>query len=247
MVKTRAKKRTNIAAARTAAATKIQKFIRKRIRHRLPVRPRPVIHHNPLANHRLLSLIAPHLSPANLRSLANATRAPAPFEVRAMQNANVARRRREAAEVAIGRLPRIGPRPNYSVQMKMLRMIDTARAYVARNANLRRNAPNLNRRLAMLRNDILRKLNHRTTNTTHNHTINNNTFSRINVGNNNNNNNNNRRGFIHLRNVLVRKPNNVENNGQNWDWVGGSVNFENFTNNGRNFDHYSTMPKGYYH
>jgi hypothetical protein len=236
MVKlTRAKKRANVAAARTAAATKIQKFIRKRISHRLPVRPRPVIHHNPLANHRLLSLIAPHLSPANLRSLANATRAPAPFEVRAMQNSNVARRRREAAEVAIGRLPKIGPKPNYSIQMKMLRMIDAARTVAARNASLRRNAPNLNRRLAMLRNDILRKLNHRTTSTSHTHTINNNIFSRVNVGTNNN------RGFIYIRNVLIRKPNNQNNNGFNW--VGGSVNFDNFTNNGRNFDSYATIPK----
>jgi hypothetical protein len=194
-----------------------------------------------MANHLLLNLIARHLAPANVRSLANATRAPAPFEVRAMQNANVARRRREAAEVAIGRLPKIGPRPNYSVQMKMLRMIDAARAVVARNASLRRNAPNLNRRLAMLRNDILRKLNHRTTNTTHNHNVNNNTFTRIGVGNNNNNNN---RGFIHVRNVLVRKPNNENNNGSNW--AGGSVNFRNFTNNGRNFEYYTAEPKGMY-
>jgi hypothetical protein len=142
--------------------------------------------------------------------------------------------------VAIGRLPKIGPRPNYSGQMKMLRMIDTARAVAARNASLRRNAPNLNRRLTMLRNDILRKLNHRTTNTRHNHNINNNTFSRIYVGTNNNNN----RGFIHLRNVLIRKPNYQNNNGSNW--VGGSVNFDNFTNNGRNFESYATNPKGYY-
>lgn len=241
MLKTRAKARTNNKMVRTVAATKIQKAVRKRIRHRLTVKSRPVIHHNPLASHRLLSLIAPHLSPANLRSLANATRAPAPFEVRAMQNANVARRRREAAEVTKGRLPKIGPKLIYPVQMKMLRMIDTARAYVATNANLRRNAPNLNRRLVMLRNDILRKLNHRTTNTTHNHNVNNNTFSRIGVGTNNNNN----RGFIHLRNVIVRKPNNAANNNEN-NWVGGGVNFTNFTNNGRNFASYSPFPKSYY-
>jgi hypothetical protein len=240
MVKTRAKTRANNKMARTVAATKIQKAVRKHIRHRLTVKPRPVIHHNPMANHLLLNLIARHLAPANVRSLANATRPPAAFEVRAMQNANVARRRREAAEVAAGRLPKIGPKLTYPIQMKMLRMIDAARAVVARNASLRRNAPNLNRRLVMLRNDILRKLNHRTTNTTHNHTVNNNTFSRIGVGTNNNNN----RGFIHIRNVLVRKPNNVENNGRNW--VGGNVNFDNFTNNGRNFESYMSVPKGYY-
>lgn len=237
MAKTRAQARAN--TARTVAATKIQKAVRKHIRHRLTVKPRQVIHHNPLASHRLLSLIAPHLSPANLRSLANATRAPAPFEVRAMQNANVARRRREAAEVVIGRLPKIGPRPNYSVQMKMLRMIDAARSSVATNANLRREAPNLNRRLAMLRNDILRKLNHRTINTSHKHNINHRTFSRINVGTNNNNN----RGFIHVRNVLPRKP----GNGTGSNWVGGNVNFDNFTNNGRNFESYTIEPKGYFH
>lgn len=222
MAKTGVKKRANVAAARTAAAIKIQKFIRKRISHRLPVRPRPVIHHNPIANQTILRLVSRFLSPNNIRSLANATRAPAPFEVRAMQNANVNRRRREAAEVARGRLPKIGPKPNYSRQLKFIRMIDTARAYVAADEELRRNAPNLNRRLGLLRNDILRHLNHTSTNA-HVHTLPNNKRSYVNF-----NNNNNYRSISVMR--VLEKNNNNEGN-----WRGGDVSFNRFTQNGRNF------------
>jgi hypothetical protein len=225
MVKTRAKKRTNIAASRTAAATKIQKFIRKRIRHRLPVRPRPVIHHNPIANQTLLRLVSRFLSPNNIRSLANATRTPSHFEVQAMQNANVNRRRREAAEVARGRLPKIGPKPNYSHQLRLIRMIDTARAYVAVDDELRRNAPNLNRRLGLLRNDILRHLNHTNTSMSHRHNLPNNKWSYVNAINNNNR-------YIFVKRVLEKNNNNQGN------WRGGGVSFNRFTQNGRNFEAY---------
>ena len=248
MVKTRAnsQRARNTAATQIkhTAATKIQKFVRKRIGHRFKVTPRPVIHHNPLVNPLLLSLIARHgkLPPTNLRALGNATRRPNNWEVQAMQNTNVQRRRRIAAEVARGRLPKIGPKPNYSIQMKMLRMIETARRHVANNNILRQSSPNLNRRLALLRNDILRKLNHRTTNQRHNHNINNTKFTRINVGSNNNNNNN--RGFIHVRNVVVQRPSNMPNNGNNYR--GGSVNFHGFTNNGRNVGMIMVDPRGRY-
>ena len=108
---------------------------------------------------------------------------------------------------------------------RKIQMIDTARAYVASNANLRKNAPNLDRRLEQLRYQVMLNKN--------NHTINNNKWSRVAVNNDNN------------RHIMVSGV--VEKNNTNKNkWNRGDVNFENFTPNGRNFGGYQIYPRNYF-
>ena len=108
--------------------------------------------------------------------------------------------------------------PHTSKSMK-IQMIDTARAYIATHANLRRNAPSLNRRLGLLRNDILRNTN---SNASHRHNLPNNKWSFVNFENSNNR-------YIFVKGVLEKNNNNEGN------WRGGDVSFDRFTQNGRNF------------
>ena len=153
------------------AARIIQKSVRKRI---LPIRPRPVYTHQPLSN-AVLKLLVAHggLTPANVRALGNATRKPNNWEIQAIQNNNVRKRR----EAAAGRKPKIGPKAMYPTHFKFLRAIDRARRWYATHpnaANLRNNFPILNQKLVNLRKEVLRNLRHGVNNT---HGVNKNNIS----------------------------------------------------------------------
>lgn len=144
------------------AARIIQKSVRKRL---LPIRPRPVRTRQPFSN-AILKLLVAHggLTPANVRALGNATRKLNNWEIQAIQNNNMRKRR----EAAAGRKPKIGPKASYPTHFKFLHAIERARRWYATHPNaqnLRNNFPGLNQKMLNLRKEVLRNLRHGVNNT----------------------------------------------------------------------------------